>query len=415
MLKPLPRLEPSYYETFRCVGAVCEDTCCRGWRVPVDKETYEKYRGCSPPALGAKLRELVNINTSQVNDESYAEIALDNDACPFLAEGLCEIQGTLGEEYLSNSCATYPRAMYSVDGMLERSLDLSCPEAARLALTNPHPMQFVERTGKGDETRLGSVGIVDTTNSRHPDEPYRYVHEARSLMISLLQNRGHPMSQRLLVLGRLCGHIEAEGTEQGCGALQEIIHRPAATSPRPSMPTVARLELVIELILARIGSDATGRRFLDCYQCFMAGLDWTMESSMDELAERLDVAYSGPYAHFVAQHEYVLENYLVAYVFKSLFPFGSESVNRKLAEYHFEHSVSRQYQLMVANFAVIETLLAGMAAFYGLGLGMPQALKLIQSAAKTFEHSLSYPGKALDLLVGKGLADCASVSMLIRD
>jgi lysine-N-methylase len=140
-----------------------------------------------------------------------------------------------------------------------------------------------------------------------------------------------------------------------------------------------------------------------------------MESTMEELAERLDTAYSGPYARFVAQYEYVLENYLVAYVFKSLFPFGSKSVNRKLAEYRFEHSASRQYQLMVVDFVVIETLLTGLAAAYGSRLGIPEALKVIQSATKTFEHSLSYPGKALELLAAKGLADGASMGMLIRD
>ncbi len=415
MLKPLPRLEPSYYETFRCVGAVCEDTCCRGWRIPVDKETYEKYQACAHPVLGPKLHGLVNISPSRASDESYAEITIDHGACPFLAEGLCDIQSTLGEEYLSKNCAAYPRVMYSVDGVLERSLDLSCPEAARLALTNPQPMQFVERTGDWDEARLGTVGIVDTTNSKHPDKPYRYVHEVRSLMILLLQNRGYPLSQRLLVLGRLCDKLEAEGTEEGYGTLREITHYPLPISPRVRMPATARFELIIELILARIGSDSTGRRFLDCYQCFMAGLGWTMESSMEELAELLDRAYSGPYTLFVAQYEYVLENYLVAYVFKSLFPFGSKSVNRKLAEYRFEHSASRQYQLMVVDFVVIETLLIGLAAARDSRLGIPEALKVIQSATKTFEHSLSYPGKALELLAAKGLDDGASMGMLIRD
>jgi lysine-N-methylase len=234
-------------------------------------------------------------------------------------------------------------------------------------------------------------------------------------MILLLQNRGYPLSQRLLVLGRLCDKLETEGTEEGCRTLRYITHHPAAISPRPTMPAAARFELIIELILARIGSDATGRRFLDCYQCFMAGLGWTMESTMEELADRFDRAYLGPYTHFRAQYEYVLENYLVAYLFKSLFPFGSKSVNRKLAEYRFEHSASRQYQLMIVDFVVIETLLAGLAATYGSGLGIPEALKVIQSATKTFEHSLSYPGKALELLAGKGLADSASIGMLIRD
>jgi lysine-N-methylase len=217
------------------------------------------------------------------------------------------------------------------------------------------------------------------------------------------------------VLGRLCDKLQTEGTEDGCGGLRAITHEPRAILPRLSMPTASQFETVIELILARIGSDATSRRFLDCYQCFMAGLKWTMDSTMEELAESLNKAYDGQYAQFRLNHDHMLEHYLVAYVFRTLFPFGSQSVNRKLALYRFEHSIARQYQLMVVDFVVIDTLLAGLAAFYGAHFGVAEALRLIQSTTKTFEHSLSYPGKALDLLAEKGLVDCASMSMLIRD
>jgi lysine-N-methylase len=415
MLTPSPRLQPSYYEAFRCVGSVCEDTCCRGWRVSVDKETFQKYQTCSHANLGPKLRTLVNINPASENDNAHAEIELDRGACPFHADGLCEIQATLGGEMLSKNCATYPRVMATVEGRLERSLDLSCPEAARLALTNSQPIEFAESSGDEDESRLGSIGILDTANSKYPDKPFRYVHEVRSLMISLLQNRGYPLSQRILVLGRLCDKLETEGTDDGCTNLRAIIRQPAPVVPRLSMPAPGRFETVVELILARIGSDSTSRRFLDCYQSFMAGLHWTKDSTMEELAARLDAAFAGPYAVFLAQHQHMLEHYLVSYVFRSLFPFGSQSLNRKLAEYRFAHSISRHYQLMVVDFVVIETLLAGLAAFHGARFGVPEALKLIQSATKTFEHSLSYPGKALDLLIEKGIDGCASMSMLIRD
>ena len=414
MLTPPPRLQPSYYETFRCVGSECEDTCCIGWRVPVDKQTFEEYRACSHPTLGAKLQSLVNINPKPDSDAHFAEIKLDNGVCPFLTEGLCEIQTTLGEDLLSDNCAAFPRITSLVEGVLERSLDLSCPEAARLALCHPQPMEFVEWDDPAS-ARHGTVAIVDTTDPRHPDQPYRHVHEVRSLMISLLQNRGFPLSQRILVLGRLCDKLEAEGTEDGCGGLRRISKQPTPIHPRPTMSAAARFETVVELILARIGSDATTRRFLDCYQCFMAGLNWTFESTMEGLASKLEAAFAGPFAAFLAQHEYMIEHYLVSYVFRSLFPFGSKSVNRKLAEYRFEHSISRQYQLMVVDFVVIENLLAGLAAFHGAHFGVPQALVLIQSATKTFEHSLSYPSKALDLLAQKGMVDCASMSMLIRD
>jgi lysine-N-methylase len=414
MLKPLPRLQPSYYETFRCVGAECEDTCCRGWRIPVDKDTFEKYQACSDAVLGPKLRELVNINPNRHGDESYAEIKMTSD-CAFFSDGLCDIHATLGEEYLCKNCATYPRVMCSVEGILERSLDLSCPEAARLALTNPEPMRFVEASGEGDEARLGTVGLIDTGNLRCPDRPYRYPGEVRRVIIELLENRKYSLRQRILALGRLCETLEAEGDEEGCDSLREIALQCGPIRESLPMCSTARFETAVELILARIGSDATGRRFLDCYRDFMGGLHWTGESSIEDLAARLDAAYSGPYAQFRAAHGYMLENYLVAYVFRTLFPFGADSVNKKMTEFGFIHSIAHQYQLMVVNFVVIDTVLAGLSAFHGAGFGVPEALKLMQSACKTFEHSLTYPGKALELLAGKGLLDCSSMGMLLRD
>src|SRR5207237_1095623 len=104
----------------------------------------------------------------------------------------------------------------------ERSLDLSCPEAARLALTNPGRMEFKTRLGDGDSSRLGSVGLADTTNAKDPGKPYRYVREVRALMIALLQNRGYSLPDRIRVLGRVCGKLDAEGTEDGWSELRDL-------------------------------------------------------------------------------------------------------------------------------------------------------------------------------------------------
>jgi lysine-N-methylase len=358
---------------------------------------------------------LVNINPKRHGDESYAEIKMTSEACAFLSEGLCDIHAKLGEEYLCKNCATYPRVMCSVEGALERSLDLSCPEAARLALTDPKPMRFVETSGEGDESRLGTVGLIDTGNPRRPDRPYRHASEVRRVIIELLENRKYSLRQRLLALGRLCETLEAEGDEEGCSGLREIALQCGPIRATSPMCSTARFETAVELILSRIGSDTTGRRFLDCYRDFMGGLHWTAESSIVDLAARLDAAYSGPYAQFRAAHGYMLENYLVAYVFRTLFPFGADSVNEKMTKFGFVHSIAHQYQLMVVNFVVIDTVLAGLSAFHGAGFGVPEALKLMQSACKTFEHSLTYPGKALELLAGKGLLDCSSMGMLLRD
>lgn len=415
MLKPLRRLQPSYFGAFRCIGSQCEDTCCRGWRVPVDKITFEKYQACSHPALGTKLHDLVTINSAAESDDSYADIKLIDSQCPFLAEGLCSIQGQLGEEYLSKNCATYPRVTHSVEGLLERALDLSCPEAARLALLNPEPMEFVEEAGD-DDAQLGSVGSVDATSSERPDRPYRHVHEIRSLMISLLQNRRYPLSQRLLVLGQLCDTLEQEGSEHRDG-LADIARKASPfdrTLQRTAKPE-ERLTTVVELILCRISSDHTSRRFLDCYQEFMRGLNWTDDSSMEQLGARFEELGSGSYARFVSLYGYMLENYLVTSVFIKLFPFGSQSVNNKLAAYGYVHSISSQYRLLIVDFVIVETLLTGLAGCYGDAFGGDQAVRLIQATTKTFEHSLAYPGRALELLKTKGLTTSTSMGALIRD
>jgi lysine-N-methylase len=64
--------------------------------------------------------------------------------CPFMEEKLCGIQKTLGEDKLSDTCATYPRNNRLLGGQHEQSLTLSCPEAARLALLQADAMDFVE-------------------------------------------------------------------------------------------------------------------------------------------------------------------------------------------------------------------------------------------------------------------------------
>src|SRR5208337_538217 len=103
--QPVKRLQPRSYHAFRCIGADCEDTCCIGWIVNVDKSTYEAYQRSDDPELGPRLHDLVTINTSPSNpipsDDNYARINLSGPACPFLCEGWCAIQKKLGEEYLS--------------------------------------------------------------------------------------------------------------------------------------------------------------------------------------------------------------------------------------------------------------------------------------------------------------------------
>jgi lysine-N-methylase len=133
----LDHLRPHYAKNFHCIGTRCEDNCCRGWDVFIDKATYQRYQ--SLPALRPIMDErFVRLN-DDASDDRYALIRdVSSSVCRFLSsDRLCRIQQEYGDAYLSVTCATYPRIPRRIDGLLEQPLSLSCPEAARLVLLNP--------------------------------------------------------------------------------------------------------------------------------------------------------------------------------------------------------------------------------------------------------------------------------------
>ena len=69
---------PSYYKEFNCIASDCEDTCCSGWDVVIDQETYEGYQ-VMEGSFGEKLR-----NKMVVDQDGDHIFILDGVRCPFL-------------------------------------------------------------------------------------------------------------------------------------------------------------------------------------------------------------------------------------------------------------------------------------------------------------------------------------------
>ena len=38
------QLVPKYYDKFKCIGSECPETCCQGWPITIDKQTFNKYQ-----------------------------------------------------------------------------------------------------------------------------------------------------------------------------------------------------------------------------------------------------------------------------------------------------------------------------------------------------------------------------------
>src|ERR1700722_6741612 len=130
---------PTYAAAFRCIGSDCEDHCCGDWDIPLDKSTYAKYKQFPPEKLGSVVSNFVLVNEIGAPDGLFAHIyRAPSGLCPFFGtDHLCGVQKEYGPQLLSATCSVFPRSLSHVEGILEGSLSLSCPEAARNVLLNP--------------------------------------------------------------------------------------------------------------------------------------------------------------------------------------------------------------------------------------------------------------------------------------
>ncbi len=123
---------PEFYSQFRCLAAACPDSCCKDWEIQIDAASARYYQSL-PGSLGQRLRQHLLPDA-----DGGAVMALESGRCPmWRADGLCAIQAQLGADALCQTCRDYPRLPHDYGVFVERGLELSCPEAARLILTAP--------------------------------------------------------------------------------------------------------------------------------------------------------------------------------------------------------------------------------------------------------------------------------------
>ena len=185
--------------------------------VVIDRSTFDKYQFIEDPTLKRLIELNVLQNPKSKSAASYAVVKLAGSTCPFLTEGMdCSIQVALGEDYLSRTCDTYPRAYSKIDDTLERSLYLSCPEAARLILLRPGGIKL-SAPELGQPEKYTDFPTVNTKDSTETGKPYGYFTLVRGFVMGLLRNRD------LLVWERLVN--AARPIRTGSSTADLIVHR----------------------------------------------------------------------------------------------------------------------------------------------------------------------------------------------
>ncbi|WP_340014619.1 flagellin lysine-N-methylase [Paenibacillus sp. FSL K6-1318] len=404
-------LVPEYMQEFACIGSACEDSCCVGWRVDIDQSTYKKYAKSRDVEFKPLFNKNIARHRSEPSSQKYAKIKMDSEGrCTFLSEeNLCKVQLSLGEGYLSNVCNTYPRSVNSVDGVIEKSTTLSCPEAARLTLLKPEGIQFNE-IEESEDNKVWIMKQIITNNPNAKNKLTSYFWNLRIFTIQVLQNRDYTLSERLIILGLFYQKIQSQVNEEKYEAVLDTITSYSRMLEDPSTKEylmdipgnhIVQMKLCKELMDYRFGHGFKSSRYMKCVVETLNGIVYTEESTEEEIAQRYKAASEEHYSPFMKEHEYILENYLVNYVFKNLFPFG-------------RNRVYDDYVMMVVHFSMIKLHLIGMSGFHK-GLTMDLVVELVQSFAKTVEHNGTYLNNVLELLEDNDFTSMGYMSILIKN
>lgn len=190
---------PQFVEKFSCIADQCEDHCCHGWNINIDKPTYRFMTEKSK--FKDKAKAMI---TKTPKTKVFAQIKLDaKGVCPFRdSKGLCDVHKAHGHSRLSNTCKTYPRTDTTRGQRVERSLTLSCPEAARQVLLNPSAMMFSEK-----------VNFEPSFKPAAYRYPY-YYETVRQLYIDVLLMEGVALEAKLFMLGMSLKMLDAKKDDQ---------------------------------------------------------------------------------------------------------------------------------------------------------------------------------------------------------
>lgn len=380
--------QPEYVREFICDASKCGDNCCeRNWNIDVDAKTFELYRRIKPENKSEKITACFSY------DADTGKYFVKDKPCPFLTDKkLCRLQMEYGENFLSRTCATYPRRTFDFGKFFERSLTLSCPVAARMILFHDAPMkfEFVE-VSEQVHSHGGKIDIapVFTTEGFAAHMP-----EIQIAMISILQERTLTINQRLILLGFFLDRLDeiiCNGFDKD--ALKKLIDAYESKNflaqhvPRMLSAVKFDAEKFIELILELLVK-LYGDRFRPDDGKFLDALVETFGIVPDEKNQVFVTKIAANYKQFAAaiknftvSNVTFFENYLVNELFLMCVPWKFQAV------------AAKNFGVFVATYKLFELLLFAAAQ---KNFGEDELLNLTVWFTRQTEHDDGFSQIILD-------------------
>ena len=405
---------PDYPVHFSCIGSACEDVCCN-LDVPLSREEYERYSALKSAGIRSLVSQFVSIESVGADPGSYARLTRrPSGLCGFYTQQrLCAIQSECGESYLPEPCFLYPRVLNRVEGVLEGSLHLSCPEATRQVLFSENLLGSTTSSGLARFDRKETVDLKDRLPGT-PPKPYHAFSLIREVIVQQIVNRSQPLWKRLLMVGALCEGLDRSSAGQFDTSFfkewpQKAEQQLALVVVEQAPSHIAiRLELFFDLTASQVQEASVSPHFQDVFWQLIEGIGAESASSSANDLSRFMRNEQSYYRPFLERNPPVLENYLLNYVFKNLFPFGRTDTLRLPFSSFFNECL-----LMASQFAWLDTLLIGTSGSHGEKFAAEHLVQVVQSFSRIVEHD---PATLLEMLTAvrqRGLDSLAGTAVLL--
>lgn len=214
---------PSYYKEFRCIADRCQDSCCIGWEIDIDEDTFSYYKSVEG-VFGERLR------SHMVSEDVNSFTLKENGWCPFLnSKKLCDICIELGEEALSEVCTEFPRFTMEYEDVREKILSLSCEEVGRLVFSTDEKITWEERElpedfyeeicddAEYEEAELDEDEVADEQtyddeawDDAEPTVPADRLETVREEAVSILQDRSKSIFVRAAEYLAYCDRMQCK-------------------------------------------------------------------------------------------------------------------------------------------------------------------------------------------------------------
>lgn len=385
MSKKFWHFQPEYVRRFICDGSACNAHCCRkSWTITIDEKTYKKCLDLQSDETIQNFLRYTNFN-SELN--SYVVDKNEHHCCPMLGEdNLCKLQKNCGLDFLSETCQTYPRNIYKLNGMYEWSLTVSCPVVARLALAPEESMIF-----ENIELIPPLNTNISARSHKIPPKLVEKIFEIQFAAISILQERKFTIDQRLAILGFFLDQLDEFSESEQIQKISDLVK--VYTSENffaEHAPNILEsIKFNVTEFIKTIFGDIFGnlynaypihRKFLDDVRKLLKINVASDENiSVRAVAENY-LQLNEIRQNFIATFSSVFENYLVNEFFTDLYPF------------YVTGSVRLNFSVFVVAYKIAELFTFGsiFAQNHSTSTNKSDVIAILSEFAEIIDHSDNY-------------------------